>query len=295
MLVIGEDKRVGLGRRAPSRFGTLICLVAAVIVLVFSQYTAQASVFEKARQGIVDATAPVLEVFSAPIDAVGSVIGRVEDYFRVVGENRRLRQENMALKAWRDEALRLREEMARFERILNMPAPPEAEFIDAEVVGEVAGPYEHAFIVNAGRLDGVAQGSAVIDDLGMVGYVITVGERASRILLLTDFASNVPVFIEGANEQAILGGRAGRRPELTFVAASSPDAIEPGQRVVTSGKGGVLPRGLPIGVVADAGGERPKVALFSDFDRTTVVRIIRFEFPDEAEPAAPTVIRPPGG
>ncbi|MEL6364386.1 MAG: rod shape-determining protein MreC [Pseudomonadota bacterium] len=295
MLVIGEEKRVGLGRRAPSRFLTLACLVASVVLLVFSQYAAEASVFKKARQSVVDASAPVLEFFSAPIEAVNGAIGQVGDYFAVIAENRQLRDENAALRAWRDEALRLREDIARYERVLNMTAPPEATFIDARVVGEGGGPYDHAFLVNAGRKDGVEEGSAVIDDLGLVGYVITAGENASRVLLLTDFASSVPVFIEGADEQAILGGRGGRRPELTFLAASSAEEIVDGQRVVTSGKGGVLPRGLPVGLIDGADRDRPRVALFSDFDRTTTVRVIRYQFPDEAESTAPTVVRPPSG
>lgn len=283
MLVIGEQKRVGLARRAPSRFMTLVCLVAASLLLIFSQYTAQASVFEKARQSIVDAAEPALSLFSRPIQATGEAVGRVGDYFGTVSENRRLRAENARLLAWRAEALRLREEIAHFERVTNMPAPPTAAFVDARVIGEANGPYEHAFLVNAGRDDGVVKNAAVIDDFGLVGHVITAGVKASRVLLLTDYGSSVPVFVEGADEQAILSGRAEKPPVLKFVVSAAPAAIEPGQRVVTSGTGGDLPRGLPVGVVAAAGDEGATVALFADFDRTTLVRVIRYEFPSDAD------------
>ena len=82
---------------------------------------------------------------------------------------------------------------------------------------------------------------------GLVGRVAELGDHAARILLLTDLNSRVPVVIEETRERAILSGDNTERPALAYL---PPDArVSSGQRVVTSGSGGVLPAGLPIGTV----------------------------------------------
>ena len=80
---------------------------------------------------------------------------------------------------------------------------------------------------------------------GLVGRVIGVTDGASRVLLLTDVASRTPVMIDRTNARAILTGDGGPNPRLDYLRGHDP--IQEGDRLLTSGDGGVLPRGLPVG------------------------------------------------
>lgn len=279
MEYLGQDRREGLGRKANSRVILVILILASVFLLLSSLYSAQASVFKKAREGVLDATSPVLEFFSGPIAYVNGVIGYISDYFSVLEQNDALRRENAELRQWMNEALELRTLVAGYEGLQSYQAPPDALPIDAYIIGEANDAFARSMIINAGRRKNVEAGQAVVDADGMIGRVVHTGANASRILLLTDIQSRVPVYIEGADVEGILVGRTRARPTISVTENSEIIEILPGQRVLTSGAGGVLPRGLPIGLVESGAGDDILVDLYANYTRTRMVRVINFEFP----------------
>src|SRR5205807_3200695 len=97
---------------------------------------------------------------------------------------------------------------------------------------------------------------AAVSDEGLVGRLTEVGSRASRVLLITDLNSRIPVVIESSHANAVLAGDNSERPRLAYVA--EPDTVKIGDRILTSGEGGVFPPGVPVGMVAalDPGGAR---------------------------------------
>ena len=293
MEYLGQDKREGLGRKANSRWVLLVLLLLSGILILSSLYSAQASVFKKAREGVVDAASPILTFFAKPIASVNNTLGSIADYINVLEQNKALRDENAELRQWMNDALSLRETVSSFQALNTYQKPPEAIPIDAFVIGESNDAYARSMIVNAGRIRNVETGQAVIDSLGMVGRIVETGKNASRVLLLTDIQSRVPVYVEGADIEGILVGRTREKPSISFTQSSEPQTVIPGQRVLTSGSGGVLPRGLPVGEVsADERGEI-LVSLYANYARTRMVRVINYEFPgvdginDEGEIQSP--------
>ena len=279
MDVLGQDRREGLGRRAESRASLILLTLVSALLLLSSLYSAEASVFKKARETVVDAAAPVLELLARPIAFVQGLVGSVTDYFHVLEQNEALREENAELRQWMNEALALREILSRYERLQTYYKPLGAMPIDAFVVGESNDSYVHSMIVNAGAGEGVARGQAVVDDFGLVGRIVDAGRSASRILLLTDVQSRVPVYVEEADVEGILVGRTKARPAISFTASSDEVVFSPGQRVLTSGAGGTLPRGLPVGVVVAEREGEAIVDLYANYARTRLVRVINYEFP----------------
>ena len=299
MEFLGQDRREGLGRQANSRFALVLLLTVSGILLLSSLYSAQASVFKKAREGVLDATAPVLELFSGPVAYVNGLVGNVSDYFSILEQNEALREENAELRQWMNEALELRKIVASYEGIQTYHAPPGAQPIDAHVIGEANDAFARSMIVNAGRSDNVEAGLAVVDDRGLVGRVVDTGGAASRVLLLTDVQSRIPVYVEEAGLEGILAGNTRGKPTISITENNDEIVVAPGQRVLTSGAGGVMPRGLPVGVVGVEGSDDIIIDLYANYARTRLVRIINYEFPaiDEAvegeaageeTPAAPT-------
>ncbi len=279
MEFLGQDRREGLGRKANSRFVLFLLIAVSVLLLLSSLYSAQASVFKKAREGVIDAASPVLEFFAGPIAYFNDVTGSVSDYFNVLEQNKALRQENAELRQWMEQALELRETVAAYQGLQSYAAPPQAQPIDAYVIGEANDAFARSMIVNAGRIRNVESGQAVVDEKGLVGRIVDTGAHASRVLLLTDIQSRVPVYIEGADVEGILVGKTRDDPTISFTESSAPIEVIPGQRVLTSGAGGVMPRGLPVGFVEGMAGDDILINLYTNYVRTRLVRIINYEFP----------------
>ncbi|MEO1136679.1 MAG: rod shape-determining protein MreC, partial [Pseudomonadota bacterium] len=279
MEYLGHDRREGLGRRAQPRFVLVLLMLVSALLLLSSLYSAQASVFKKAREGVMDAASPVLSLFSVPINYVNGVVGSVGDYFNVMEQNKALRAENAELRQWMNEALELRETVSTFEALQSYAAPPSAQPISAFVIGEANDAFARSMIVNAGRLNNVEIGQAVVDENGLVGRIVEAGGSASRVLLLTDIQSRIPVYIEGADVEGILVGNTRANPVISVTASAEEIEAQRGQRILTSGAGGVLPRGLPVGVVEEQDDADIIVDLYTNYARTRMVRVINYAFP----------------
>ena len=286
---LGHHSREGLGRIKDRRSSLVVLLAVSLMMILSSLYGAQASVFEKARETLLDIAEPVLTFFGTPIRFVDNRLGDITDYFNVLEQNKRLREENAELRVWVNEALTLRQQVNYFQKIFDVRMVDQARYIDAQVIGETGGPYQRSLILNSGRRDGVENGDAVVDSEGLIGHIITTGGSASRVLLLTDFSSRTPVFIEGANLEAILAGQYLEKPELKFLSSRDLSEVTEGMRIITSGAGGRLPRGLPVGVVETLTEEAVKVRLYTTYHETDFVRVVDYEFtdasPDEVAPA----------
>ncbi len=254
----------------------LLCL--SIALLLFSR--AEAPFIEQARGVLYDVTAPVYEVLARPLDWADDVGDSVQGLIDIYGENERLRAENERLREWQHVALSLEARLRRYEELLNVKGSEATPVATARVIADTGGPFVHALIINAGTDDGVAKGQAAVDARGLVGRVIAAGHHASRVLLLEDLNSRIPVVIEPYGVKAILTGTNLGDPRLEFLPVNT--TLNPGDRVVTAGDGGLLPPGIPVGVVAGAPGDL-RVTLFADQARVNAVRLLRYEFPRNVE------------
>jgi rod shape-determining protein MreC len=142
-------------------------------------------------------------------------------------------------------------------------------------VSDSRGPYANTRLANAGREKGVRAGNPVMSEHGLVGRVIGVTSGASRVLLLTDIAARTPVMIDRTNARAILAGDGGPNPKLEYLRGIEP--VREGDRVLTSGDGGVMPRGLPVGTAVKGLDGAWRVVLASDRSAIDFVRVLLFQ------------------
>jgi rod shape-determining protein MreC len=285
--VFGKESGDGFRRAAPPPANLLFMLALSFCFTVFSIYGAQASVFEKARETLLDRFAPVLSLFSGPVRFTQNRIGDIGDYFAVIEENERLREENEQLRIWMHQALALEQRIAEYEALLSPKMVEPTNYIGAQVIAENGGPFSRALVLSAGREAGVERGFAVIDGAGLIGHVVTVGRNASRVLLLTDANSHVPVYIDAVDAEALLSGTAESRAEIRQFAGRPRAPLEIGMRVVTSGTGGTLPRGLPVGEIVRVTESGAEVDLYASEQGAHFVRVVDYTFPqpsDEEEP-----------
>lgn len=270
-----EDSRDSIFA-AGRRFSFVVFLSLGLIFLLLDR--AEADVFDDAREVITDLTSPIYETISPGLKSIGSWFGRFPKLFTTMRDNERLRQENAELQAWKEAALNLEKENARYEALLNVQVDPAIGYVTGRVVTEASGPFIRTLVVNLGRREGVSNGSAVIDEDGLVGRILGSGRTASRVLLLNDLNSHIPVTVEPGNYRAVLSGTNSAQPVLEFL---SKDArVQVGDRVVTSGHGGVLPPHLPVGLVSAVRGKSIQVRPFSRETKVERVRVLQYDFPN---------------
>lgn len=248
----------------------LILLSAAIIVLG----KADRMLFDSLRIATGDSLAPALETVTRPVAAAGNVVDRVRGFLATYQENQRLVQENARLLKWQQTALDLATDNQKLRNLVRAVPEASVSYVTARVIANSGGAYVRTVMVNAGSDDHVARGQAAITGEGLVGRLTEVGHRAARVLLITDLNSRIPVTIEGSHTNAVLAGDNSERPHLIY--ATPPDTIKAGDRVVTSGEGGVFPPNLPVGVVSSIDGGGARVEPFVELSQLGYVMVVDY-------------------
>jgi rod shape-determining protein MreC len=146
--------------------------------------------------------------------------------------------------------------------------------VTARVIANSGGAYVRTVMIDAGTEQQVARGEAAITGEGLVGRMTEVGTRAARVLLITDLNSRIPVTIDNTKTNAILAGDNSERPRLIYL--SQADGVKVGDRVVTSGEGGVFPPGLPVGIVSAVDSLGPRVEPFVELSQLGYVMVVDY-------------------
>lgn len=175
------------------------------------------------------------------------------------------------LQRWKDLAETMTLRMERYEKLLDLVGETQGQSVTARVVAEENGPFAASRIANAGAANGVREGFAAVNENGLVGRVIRVGEYTSRILLLTDFSSRIPVMGTQSGDRALLVGDSGTGAQL--VEPETPDKIVQGEIWVTSGDDGQMPLGVRVGT-ARKDGDAWRIDLAMEAGPVDFVRLV---------------------
>ncbi|WP_336083485.1 rod shape-determining protein MreC [Thalassospira sp. CH_XMU1448-2] len=243
-------------RTALHRFAFILLIFTAFGLMLLGK--ADTVLIERIRAASADLVSPVMNVISRPAASINELTDKIYNLAHLYEENERLRRENQQLLAWQQAARNLSHENVRLRELARYTNPPALHLVTSRVIADMGGAYAHSVMISAGSRDGVAKGQAVISDEGLVGRVAEAGYQASRVLLITDINSRVPVIVENSRDRAFLSGDNTNRPLLTFLTADA--AVAPGDRILTSGHGGAFPPGIPIGVVSSVSENAVRVA-----------------------------------
>jgi len=259
-------------RSINQRLSAILFMAAALGLLVMGRM--QPSLIENARAHAVDGIAPVLDAVAWPIMAAENATARIRTYLSLQEENQRLRASTDQLTQWQNALVALQSENRELRTLLHFKTEPGLAYISARVIADTGGPFVRSLIVTAGKIDGVREGMAATTGDGLIGRVIEVGNWSSRVLLITDLNSRIPVTIAGSGDRAILAGDNSNQPKLYYLPQDA--MLNPGARVITSGHGGVFPPGLPVGVVTVAARGVYGVMPVADLGRINYVRLVDF-------------------
>lgn len=247
-------------------------ILALLAVTLMILHRAHALPVEKLRVSLMDAVAPATTVVSAPFISFIDSIDGVTTLRGLKAENIQLHEENIRLQQWYESALKLQVENQSFRDLLNVKADPTLNFVTARVISDAGGTFVKSVLLPVGAMDKVQKGNAVMSGRGLIGRVTEAGQKSSRVLLITDLNSRIPVIIQNTRTRAILAGKNGDLMRLERLPADSGITI--GTRVITSGDGGQLPPDLPVGTVIKTGPDGVWVQPLSDMSRLTYVQVV---------------------
>lgn len=257
------------------RFAFLLMVGGAFALMLVGK--ADTVAIERLRTTITDAVAPILDAASRPVATVANVLQEARELAALQARNAALEAENARLEHWRMVAHRLEAENAALTRLLRMAPEPRTRYVTGRVVADSGGAFVRSVLINAGANHGVEKGQAALTGDGLAGRVAEVGRTSARVLLLTDINSRIPVVIQSTRARGILAGDNSDRPKLLYLPEQA--TAEPGQRIVTSGHGGVFPPGLPVGEVVRASEKEVRVRPFADWNRMEYLRVVDYGMP----------------
>lgn len=249
----------------------LLFLSAFALMLVNKTDTA---IIEKTSSVATDVISPVIDLMVVPARAIAGVYDYLKELKQIHKENQDLRKENTYLLQVKDKALALEVENKILAGMLNYIVPPEAKFITARVIAEEGDAFSHSIVAYTGSDANIKKGQVVLSDRGVVGRIEQVGRLYSKIILITDINSKIPVMVERTRVRGILTGDNTPTPKMDFIPLEAELTV--GDRVVTSGVAGVFPVGLPIGKISSIEKNNVKISTFTNLDRLEYVRIVDF-------------------
>ena len=265
-------------RSTPDRYSTSLgrLILSALIVLLlglFLLWRIDSPRVERVRIELIDRVVPNFSWATSPLTGTINILRSARSYTRIYQQNKDLRRELQQMKAWKEAALQREQENARLLDLNNVRLDPKFTKITGVVLADSGSPFRQTVLLNIGKRDGIVDGWAAIDGIGLVGRIAGVGERTSRVILLGDTSSRVAVTIESNGQTALVVGDNTSQPPIEFL--ENPETVRPGDRVMTSGDGGVFPSGILVGQVTQTQSGRLRVRLAADMLQLEFLRVIR--------------------
>tara|TARA_B100000686_G_C16791164_1_gene978834 strand:- start:1815 stop:2663 length:849 start_codon:yes stop_codon:yes gene_type:complete len=257
-----------LAKGSKQRF-SLLALVILSIIFIFLE-TIEAKPLNYLRSFIKDTIYRGALIVSAPSKGVGNFSNYIREHLNLYDNYHQLKEENKDLKSNLSKSDYLELENTQLRKLIDEQVISETNFASARVMIDKRSPYLNSYIINVGSNKKIKNGMAVLDGENFIGRVVDVNFFSSRVLLISDLNSKIPVIIEPSANHAILSGKGKSEPTLEYLPENHK--LQDGDKVYTSGKEGIFAPGIPIGEVKIKD-EVIKVSLFSNLDQITFVNI----------------------
>lgn len=252
-------------------------LLAAVMVLaallLYSQnlrrVEERTNLFERL---ILQIMAPAQTGLETTVDRIVSILDRYLWLVETEEDNLLLREENRLLRSQLGTLQELRLTNERLSKLLDFRDRQALTALPAQVITEDATSWFRTVMIDKGSNAGIREGMPVVVAEGVAGRIIRTTPNQARVLLITDASSAVATLIQRNRSRGVCRGRG---TGLTFEFALREEDIEVGDQVITSGNGGVFPKGLPIGTVVRV--EREEYGMFQQVEVAPAVDFSRLE------------------
>ena len=266
---VGIVIRSALLKKGTQQRFSLFALIIFSIILIYVE-TIEAKPLNYLRSFIKDTIYRGSVVVSFPSKGFGSVSNVVKNHLNLFNKNIKLKEENSKLKEQIYDPDFLIFENKQLRQLLDEQVTSSTNLVSARVIFDKQSPYLNSFIINSGSNKKIKNGMAVLDGKYFIGRIVDVNFFSSRVLLVTDLNSKIPVIIEPSGYHAILNGHGKSEPTLEYLPKNHK--VQLGNKVYTSGKEGIFAPGIPIGEV-NFRDDKIAVLLFSELSQIIFVNV----------------------
>ena len=257
-----------LRKGAQQRFSLLALLVLSVILLFIE--TIETKPLNYVRSFIKDIIYRGALITSVPSRGFSNITDSFREHINLYSNYSQLKKENDKLRNNISKTDFLELENTQLRKLIEEQVTSSSNLVSARVMLDKQSPFLNSFIINIGSNKGIKNGMAVLDGKNFIGRIVDVNFFSSRVLLVSDLNSKIPVLIEPSAHHAILSGHGKNKPTLEYL--PKKHTIQDGDKVYTSGKEGIFSPGIPIGE-AKVENNLITVLLFSDLNQITFVNI----------------------
>ena len=257
-----------LAKGSKQKFSLFALIVLSIILL--SVETIEKKPLKYFRAFVKDVIYRGALIVSAPSKSINNFSDFIKQHVNLYDDYSKLKVENNELKNKISETNFLELENNQLRKLIEEQASSTSNLTSARVMLDKQSPYLNSFIINIGSNKNIKNGMAVLDGKNFIGRIVDVNFFSSRVLLISDLNSKIPIITEPSANHAILSGHGGNKPTLEYLPENHN--IQDGDKVYTSGKEGIFFPGIPIGEV-EIEDDDIKVLLFSDLSQITFVNI----------------------
>jgi len=224
------------------------------------------------RKLVMEIAAPIEWGINSVLDGLSDTWKRYIFLFNLEEENRALKKKVDALTSEINTHREVYLESIRLKELLALKDGLEFPSVAARIIGRENSSVFKTLLINKGSSDGLAPGMPVIAVQGVVGRVIESSWNTSRVLLLVDYNSNIDAVVQGSRYRGILQGGGVMGCTLKYVEKS--EELKTGDLIVTSGIGGIFPKGIPLGTVVNV---EKSIGLFQKVEVLPAVSLQKIE------------------
>jgi len=257
-----------LSKGTQQRFSLLALAILSIVFLLVEKI--ETKPLDYFRSIIKDTIYRGSALVSLPAEGLSSIAEFSSKHIRIYNEYEQLKEENILLKNNISQSDYLKLENKQLRKLIEEDADTEDNFVSARVMLDKKSPYLNSFIINSGSNKEIKNGKAVLDGKNFIGRIVDVNFFSSRVLLISDLNSKIPVIVEPSGNHAILSGRGSKNAILEYLPENHK--TNDGDAVFTSGKEGIFKPGIPIGEVKLVE-DRVEVLFFSNLNQISFVNI----------------------
>lgn len=257
-------------RPRPQRWPKILLIFSGFLLILVGK--ADLAAVRTAQSGIAAFVMPVYDTVAMPVRAMENLMVGLRSVAALREESVRLRADNERLKRWQRRSEILETENRQLRAVLGVALPSGKQAVTARVIAAPGGSFFHSLLVDHGSGYQVRRGDPVVTADGLVGMVIAPGPRYSRVLLITDVNAQIPILLSRESWPGLSVGRNGQLLRLDFLPLTAKPEI--GELVQTSGHGGLLPPGLPVGRIEQIESDAVLVRPAVDMVRLSYVSVL---------------------
>ena len=266
---VGISIRSAFLRKGTQQRFSLLALALVSVLLIFLE-TIDAKPLNIIRSLIKDVVYRSAVTVTFPTKIFSSSYNVIGNHFNLYDNYNNLKKENEELKSSRSKSDFLELENSQLRKLINEQVESESNLVSARVLLDEQSPYLNSLVINIGANKDIQNGMAVLHGENFIGRIVDVNFFSSRILLVTDLNSKIPVISEPSGNHAILSGHGEDQPALEYL--SENHKIKEGDKIYTSGKEGIFSPGIPLGEVR-VKKDKLQVKLNSNLNEITFVNV----------------------